>query len=197
MPTYFDLQRIPPTPWKNGGGETREIACWPPGAGVGGFDWRISVARIARSGPFSAFPGIDRQIMLLEGGGVRLLSQSAGIDHVLDQPWQPFAFAGDVPLDCELLDTPCSDFNVMTLRNKWKAELLITQQVLTANVTSTGLCMVLKGTWHTEAGETLQPMQGLHWHSASELLELAPIEDEATIAWLKLTPTDSPIATAQ
>ena len=31
-------------PWKNGRGETTEIAIWPPTAGLDGFDWRISMA---------------------------------------------------------------------------------------------------------------------------------------------------------
>ncbi|MEG1056294.1 MAG: HutD family protein, partial [Janthinobacterium sp.] len=61
----FDLNQIPHSPWKNGGGSTREIVCFPPGAGMDSFAWRISVATISQAGPFSAFAGIDRQIMLL------------------------------------------------------------------------------------------------------------------------------------
>ena len=56
----FDLAAIAPTPWKNGGGATRELACWPPGAGIDAFDWRVSVASVAASGPFLAYPGVDR-----------------------------------------------------------------------------------------------------------------------------------------
>ena len=68
----FALADIVPTPWKNGGGATREIACWPPGTGLDSFDWRISVATIAADGAFSVFAGIDRSITLLSGDGVRL-----------------------------------------------------------------------------------------------------------------------------
>ena len=40
---------------KNGFGTTTEIAIDPPGAGVGGrFRWRLSIADVERSGPFSA-----------------------------------------------------------------------------------------------------------------------------------------------
>ncbi|WP_305230098.1 HutD/Ves family protein, partial [Klebsiella pneumoniae] len=77
----FDLNQIAASPWKNGGGSTREIACWPPGAGMEAFGWRISVATIDQPGPFSAFAGVDRQIMLLDGDGVHLRGE--GIDHVL------------------------------------------------------------------------------------------------------------------
>ncbi|MEO5606152.1 MAG: HutD family protein, partial [Polaromonas sp.] len=117
MNPAFSLQRfardqLPVTPWKNGGGNTREIACWPPGAGLNDFGWRISIATIAASGPFSMFAGIDRHIMLLGGDGVRLRSPGS-IDHQLDTPGQPFAFSGDAAIDCTLLGGESSDFNVM------------------------------------------------------------------------------------
>ena len=64
-----DYRRMP---WKNGGGHTTEIAAEPPGAGTASFVWRVSVADIAQDGPFSAFPGIDRTLVLLSGRGMRL-----------------------------------------------------------------------------------------------------------------------------
>ena len=112
----FDLNQIAASPWKNGGGSTREIACWPPGAGMEAFGWRISVATIDQPGPFSAFAGVDRQIMLLDGDGVHLRGE--GIDHVLDARWQPFAFSGDVALGCSLLGGTSTDFNVMARRGR-------------------------------------------------------------------------------
>ncbi len=56
------------TPWKNGGGRTAEILAMPEGAGLDGFDWRISTAEVAQSGPFSLFAGLDRWLTVLEGG---------------------------------------------------------------------------------------------------------------------------------
>ena len=53
---------LEPAPWKNGGGSTTEIAIAPLGATVDKFDWRISLATIANSGPFSVFPGVDRTL---------------------------------------------------------------------------------------------------------------------------------------
>ncbi len=63
-----------PMPWKNGAGRTTEIAVYPPGASLDAFLWRVSIADVERDGPFSRFPGIDRTIVLLEGGGMRLRS---------------------------------------------------------------------------------------------------------------------------
>jgi environmental stress-induced protein Ves len=58
-------------PWKNGGGQTTEIAV-SAGASLADFDWRVSIAEINADGPFSAFAGVDRTLVLLSGAGVRL-----------------------------------------------------------------------------------------------------------------------------
>ena len=63
----FSFDELPVMRWKNGGGATREAVNWPPGAGLDAFDWRVSIASIAASGPFSVFTGVERRIMLLEG----------------------------------------------------------------------------------------------------------------------------------
>ena len=84
---FFDLATTPSMPWKNGGGSTQELACWPPGADMNSFEWRGSLATVDRPGPFSAFPAIDRQIMLLGGDGLHL--RGPGWEHRLEQRWQP------------------------------------------------------------------------------------------------------------
>ena len=83
MPIHrFTREALTATPWKNGGGVTREIVCQPPGAGMDAFDWRVSIAHIASDGPFSAFAGVDRIITLLEGAGVRLHSTDGASDLI-------------------------------------------------------------------------------------------------------------------
>ena len=108
---YSDLN---PTPWKNGGGETREIATFPPGAEFNDFDWRLSIATIAEDGAFSAFPGIDRTLILMSGRGVAL-RLDGGPDHVL-HPGDSLDFAGEQAVRSRLLDGPVRDLNVMTRR---------------------------------------------------------------------------------
>lgn len=106
--------------WKNGGGITTEIA---RSAGDDEFDWRISIAEIAQDGDFSVFPGIDRELMLLDGGGVELLiGDDAAV--ALTQRYQKHAFPGEAPVSCRLLDGPTRDFNVMVRRGRYAAELL-------------------------------------------------------------------------
>ena len=64
-------------PWKNGGGVTHDVIVSPAGATLDDFDWRISIAEIARSGPFSRFPGIDRTLAVLEGKVVLTVEDNA------------------------------------------------------------------------------------------------------------------------
>lgn len=181
----FDLNQIPHSPWKNGGGSTREIVCFPPGAGMDSFAWRISVATIAQDGPFSAFPGIDRQIMLLDGDGVQLVSTAAGIDHALQQRWQPFAFSGDAALDCHLLGGTSTDFNVMTRRGQWSAQVGIHEAEVQPGRSAAGLCMVLQGCF--AQGETLlHAGQGLWWDAAGQALALLPCDASSRLVLVRL-----------
>jgi len=66
-------------PWRNGGGVTREVAV--DGPGPQDFEWRISIAEVNMAGPFSALPGIDRIITLLDGERMDLLTD--GVEQVL------------------------------------------------------------------------------------------------------------------
>lgn len=103
-------------PWKNGGGITTELLILPDGATVaGGFDLRLSRARVASSGPFSPFPGCDRTLLLLEGEGLRVMLEG-GTVLALDRPFEPVAFSGDAPAEGLLSAGPCEDFNVITRR---------------------------------------------------------------------------------
>jgi uncharacterized protein len=113
---------VPPTPWKNGAGATRELLRLPA---TGDPLIRISVADVAAAGPFSLFPGIDRVIALLDGAGFRLTG--ADIAVTLRPGSAPFAFPGDAPVDCELVDGPVRDVNVMTARGAapWRVDLSV------------------------------------------------------------------------
>ena len=110
-------------PWKNGFGTTTEIAIDPPTADVGGrFRWRLSVADVERSGPFSAFPGYERTIMVIAGNGMDL---SIGDRPAwrLDRLYEPFAFSGDSAAECRLLDGPIRDFNLLVERSSLRSHL--------------------------------------------------------------------------
>lgn len=105
---FVQLDEVIATPWRNGGGTTRELLAWPHKD-----DWvaRISVAEISGDGPFSAYPGVMRWFAVLSGAGVDLrVGQEA---HKLDARSQPLRFEGAVPVDCRLVDGATQDFNLM------------------------------------------------------------------------------------
>ncbi|RWY73857.1 HutD family protein [Rhizobium leguminosarum] len=103
-------------PWKNGKGETVEIAVFPPGASINDFDWRISMATVAEDGPFSIFPGIDRTLAILDGNGM-VLDVAGSKPVVLTMASDPLAFPADIPVAARLEDGAITDLNVMTRRN--------------------------------------------------------------------------------
>ena len=179
----FYREQLPCVPWKNGGGVTREIACYPAGADLQSFEWRISIADITHDGPFSDFSGIDRVITLLSGKGVRLVSQQGekgDIDHLLDEPFQPFYFSGDLPITADLLDGPCQDFNVMTRRGVCAAQVSICRNSNRLGPAPAGVLMSLFGAWHLNT-ETLDPGQGLWWSDKQVSWTASPQTKEATL----------------
>ncbi|MBN3790940.1 HutD family protein [Burkholderia sp. Ac-20353] len=113
--TLIRASSLVASPWKNGGGVTREIVAHPPGAALDAFAWRVSVADVGAAGPFSRFPGIDRTLVLLSGAGMTLAEQG-GAQHVLDAPLARADFAGETAIDATLHDGATRDFNLMTRR---------------------------------------------------------------------------------
>ena len=104
-------QDIPAQAWRNGGGLTRELLAWPAPA-----DWllRVSVASIHRSGPFSAFPGVQRWFTVLGGAGVQL-ALADGLRKVLAGD-APVFFNGEDAPECDLLGGRSIDLNLMAMR---------------------------------------------------------------------------------
>ena len=106
------------TPWKNGGGQSTEVAIVPPGAGLDDFEWRISLALVAQVGRFSHFADVDRVLAVIEGD-LRLGFDGEPEAIRLFAASLPFSFPGDVGV----LGTPvCGkvvDLNLMTRRGRW------------------------------------------------------------------------------
>ena len=103
------LADVAPTPWKNGGGTTRELVAWPDEKQ---WVWRMSVAEVTQRGPFSRFDGAQRWFSVLSGAGVAL--SSGGQRNMLTLDSAPFCFDGGEHTVCDLLDGPTQDFNLMT-----------------------------------------------------------------------------------
>ncbi|GAB2622045.1 HutD/Ves family protein [Novilysobacter erysipheiresistens] len=107
--------------WKNQLGWTREIA---RGGGDGGedWDWRLSIAEIERDAAFSTFAGIDRELVLLAGNGLRLRFED-GETVELQPPHDKHRFSGERAVTGELIDGLTHDFNLMWRRDRVQVEL--------------------------------------------------------------------------
>ena len=97
-------------PWRNGAGVTQEIMRVP--AHGEPFAWRLSLATVAASGPFSAYPGYQRAVALVDGAGFRLTIKNDRT-QVLRERGEHVVFAGGAETACELLDGPCTDLSLM------------------------------------------------------------------------------------
>ncbi|CDZ42175.1 HutD family protein [Neorhizobium galegae] len=115
-----DYKRMP---WKNGGGETVEIAVHPAGTSIEDFDWRISMASVASDGPFSSFPDVDRTLAILSGDGIDL-TVDGDTSVTLTRSSEPYPFAADRPVFATLVNGVTTDLNVMTRRGRFSHRVI-------------------------------------------------------------------------
>lgn len=192
----FSFSGLPVSQWRNGGGETREIISWPMQKAE--FLWRASIATIAQSGPFSAFPGIDRSITLLSGEGVNLQSSDGSINHALTTSGQPFYFSGDCALSASLLGGLTTDFNIMTRRNHCCAEVSLQKNRAIAGGGLGGVLYVLQGQWELEGLPELSPGEGLWWANDvvstddSSALILTSLQPQSLLLWAEIFVSGNP-----
>jgi environmental stress-induced protein Ves len=149
---------------RNGAGWTREVHAQPSADG-NGWGWRLSIAEIDEDAPFSAFPGVERELVLLEGNGLRLRFDDGELVE-LHPPHGRLRFAGERALRGELVDGPTRDFNLMWKRDAVDARLwhrpLVGSMVLFADPGSTWALHVLAGQARVQDGEatTIAAAQG-------------------------------------
>jgi environmental stress-induced protein Ves len=160
--------------WKNGLGRTAEIARHP--ASGTEFDWRISIATISADGPFSAFPGCDRTLVPISGGGC----------------FDLLRFAGEHGCEGRLLGGETRDLNVITRR----AAVAHTVEIATlpfriATDGATTLIVALAGSF-TAASDSgrwrLDPDDVLRIDAAGIDVRGMPIAPEARAAIVTLRP---------
>ncbi len=120
--------------WRNGLGWTREIyADWSEPAdqcadlqlrtaGTVDWTWRLSIAEIERDAAFSVFPGVERELVLLRGNGLRLRFDD-GETRTLAPPHARTRFPGERAVTGELVDGSTEDFNLMWRRDAFDAQL--------------------------------------------------------------------------
>jgi uncharacterized protein len=111
---FADLK---PEPWRNGGGTTRQVASQPGSAQDGNWDWRVSIADVTKAGDFSAFPGMERVLTVVEGE--LLLLSVDGAERPLEK-YRPFRFPGGASTHASLPTGDIRDLNVITRAGSFK-----------------------------------------------------------------------------
>ena len=163
-------------PWKNGGGETAEIAIFPDGTSMQDFGWRVSMAKVSTDGPFSLFPNIDRTLSILEGHSMALTIDGAE-PEVLTNESEPLSFPADVPVSATLPTGEIRDLNVMTRRGSFTHSVSHIARPESFHVTGGDTILIIaSGTINVRSGEKLAQLQHLDCAllDVEEQFEIAP-----------------------
>jgi uncharacterized protein len=182
------LADCPSQPWKNGLGRTREIAVQPSASGGDDFLWRVSVAEVDSAAPFSSFPGIDRQIALLDGAGFTMTLDDGRV-HALTTPFAPFAFAGEAKVDVVLAGGPTRDFNLMVRRAQARGEVLLWREPATRRPDpATVLVFCVRGAIDTVGGRL---HVGDAWRPPPRTVDPLTLRDGALALVVRIEPRAS------
>lgn len=139
------------TPWKNGGGITRNIA---EKRDAQGLLWRLSMADVEKDGAFSSFPGVTRVLTVIKGDGMVLQGPE---DDLPARFAQPVVFDGATPVAATLGQGPILDFNLMFDTARCEGDAQIARQAGAHEVGQegqTGVLHVIAGA-ASVAGEAL------------------------------------------
>jgi environmental stress-induced protein Ves len=180
-PRLVRLDEVPPTPWRNGGGVTRELLSAP---GADGWSWRISVADIGADGPFSAFPGVERWFAVLDGAGVELMID--GHLHRLRPGAPALRFDGAAATRCRLVDGPTRDLNLMLRGTRGRLQPVHDRAMWHSDSSSGGLFSLHAGQCVHDGVVHAVPSRALLWFdSAPAALSFEPATPvpEATVGW--------------
>ncbi|WP_132999147.1 HutD/Ves family protein [Luteimonas arsenica] len=145
--------------WRNGLGWTREIhAASVSDDGGDDWDWRLSIAEIEADGPYSAFPGVEREQVLLSGEGL-VLDFGQGGERLLEPPHGRQRFGGGDALLARLHAGRVEVFNLMWRPAKVAAQLwhrpLVDSMLLFVDPGSTWAVHVMAGQAMLDGGRVL------------------------------------------
>jgi|GEM_PF-2127705 len=108
MSLTVNVLNVSHSPWKNGGGFTQELLTWPKGEP---WQFRLSLASIEASGPFSSFKGVQRVFTIVEG---QLALTFDEVAYTLNHKDEPLSFDGATPCHAHLISPKVKALNVMT-----------------------------------------------------------------------------------
>lgn len=187
------LADVAATPWRNGGGLSRELVTWPT---EGDWRWRVSVAEVVASGPFSYFEGITRWFAVLKGNGVVLTvrtpsdsAEAGACEHRLTVADPALCFDGGATTHCDVLDGSTQDFNLMVRNDCLPARLVRVQGDLTVLASATKTIAVYAhqtgASVRFNSEEMFVPADTLVWRTLSKAATVHIHADHAL--WMELS----------
>ena len=182
--TLLCADDVPPQPWRNGGGRTRELLAWPSAA-----DWalRISLADIDADGPFSSFAGVQRWFTVIDGAGVALTFADA--EQRLGPRDAPLCFDGALAPMCRLLDGPTRDLNLMTRAGAGLMQTVRAGEAWADAAPQRGVFCAAPGLWRCGDGRQQPlPARSLLWLSDATALAFSFVDSSGPAWWLAFDP---------
>ena len=107
-------------PWANGLGTSYEVASDRNADGE--WTWRVAIAPVVLDGPFSVMPGVDRELVVIEGNGMVLEIDGESVECL---PGRVIRFSGDSTVFARLVEGPVVDLGLMTVRGSVTGSLVV------------------------------------------------------------------------
>ena len=111
-------------PWANGLGTSYEVASDRNVDGV--WTWRVAIAPVVLDGPFSAMPGVDRALVVIEGNGMVLEVDGESVKCLHGQVVR---LSGDSTTFARLVGGPVVDLGLMTVRDSVIGSMVVVADV--------------------------------------------------------------------
>ena len=123
-------------PWANGLGTSYEVASDRNVDGV--WTWRVAIAPVVLDGPFSVMPGVDRELVVIEGKGMTL---SIDGEIVECPPGRVVRFSGDSTTFARLIDKPVVDLGLRRVCGSVTGSMIVVVDV--GNVVESDLLVAI------------------------------------------------------
>ena len=112
-------------PWVNGKGTSYEIASDRNESD--NWSWRVAIAPVKEDGSVSVLPGIDRELVVIEGNGMVLDIDGENIECLPDRVVR---FSGDSTTFARLIDGPVTDLGLMSVRGSATSSMTVVADVV-------------------------------------------------------------------
>tara|TARA_R110000737_G_scaffold230262_2_gene243770 strand:- start:623 stop:1201 length:579 start_codon:yes stop_codon:yes gene_type:complete len=127
-------------PWKNGKGETIEMAI-NSGGTLDNFDWRLSMASVVEDGVFSNFTGYTRNLILIDGDGINLQHNDNKIDR-LTTLLDIATFDGANKTVGNLHSSEITDFNIIARTSAFNSQVDCQKSAINYPLAPAELCFI-------------------------------------------------------